>query len=184
MVMIGGQGRGVESPPERSENMETSEEQGTLFRVPPDPAAARKAAAHANALGAAAAAAAGAFTRETHRQDPPDPTEDRAGLHRAADYETSTAAALKEPGRRTSQRVRIGQEFYDHPAGLTDEEACDLAGVPWRSSPWKRTGELRDLGYLEDTGETRATTSGSAAKVWRMTAVGRAAWEVYVLTED
>lgn len=169
--------------------------QQKLFDVEPDPArvlsrdqaeAVRKAAA----IGAGAAAAVA-----RNRQDPPPPGREQAGKSRGEDYETSTAAALRAPGRRGSQRVRIGQAFYAAgDDGLTDEAAAIAAGIPPQSSPWKRCGELREFGYLQSlaslcdcddpVGVTRKTTMGSDAVVWVMDAAARAAWDAHLEEPD
>lgn len=102
---------------------------------------------------------------------------------RRAQPETSTISADASTWRRGSQRVRMLEAFRvadRRGDGLTDEEAATAAGIRAASSPWKRASELRDLGFLEDSGERRATTSGSPAVVWRMTGLGRRAWAARV----
>jgi hypothetical protein len=99
-----------------------------------------------------------------------------SGTFRSDDHATSVAAGLKNVGRRGGQRRRIAFAFlWAWPRGLTDEQACELAGCPLKSSPWKRCSELREWGYLEDTGDTRPTSTGSAAKIWKVSEAGRAA---------
>jgi hypothetical protein len=117
--------------------------------------------------------------------DPPvRPIDAASGTHRTPDHETSERAGLSDLGRRTSQRTAIARQFWRHPDGLTDEEAANAAIVAWRSAPWKRCTELRDGGWLEWTGELRPTSTGSPAKVWRMTAAGRVEADRLWGTED
>ena len=110
------------------------------------------------------------------------PSHDTVGDHREPDHHTSVAAAYANPGGRSSQRVALGWQFYWNSGGLTDEEAAELANLPLRSCPWKRCGELREPGrnYLEYTGIDRLSLSGRPAKVWRMSATGREAWEKWL----
>ena len=53
--------------------------------------------------------------------------------------------------------------------GLTDEEAAQLAVV---HHGWKRCADLRRLGFIEPTGDTRPTVAGVQAMVCRITAAG------------
>lgn len=94
---------------------------------------------------------------------------------RAEQPETSANAAGLSLGRRGSQRVRLAEAHAAHPGGLTDEEAATIAGIDPRSTPWRRCGELRDLGVLADTGRRRPTSLGADAVVWALTDLGRAA---------
>lgn len=122
---------------------------------------------------------------DTGRQDGiaalPDPTRNQLAHFNAGGHETSRLAAIYHYQRSGTQRRRIGQAFYDHPEGLTDEEAAGHAGIRPMSCPWKRCSELREDGFLEDTGTTRLTQQGSPAKVWRMTDAGRIYWRDNVL---
>lgn len=98
-----------------------------------------------------------------------------AGTFRTPDHHTSIGAALKDLGRRGGQRERIALAHFAHPAGLTDEEAANFAKLAPQSSPWKRCTELREWGYLVWAGIDRPTSTGTDAKVWRLTDDGLAA---------
>lgn len=80
---------------------------------------------------------------------------------------TSAAAAASLP-RMTDSHVLLLHAYWGAgPAGLTDEQAADRAGVPVRSCWWKRCGELRALGVIVETGETRAGGAGRQRIVCR-----------------
>lgn len=112
----------------------------------------------------------------------PDPAALFPAGHRTGDHATSVAAAHEDPGSRSSQRVRMGQCFRNAgDTGLTDEEAAVQAGISMRACFWKRCSELRAMGYLTPTGETRVSvTTGSGQQVWRMDAAARAAWDAFL----
>ncbi|MCX6934124.1 MAG: hypothetical protein NTZ29_15815 [Verrucomicrobia bacterium] len=82
---------------------------------------------------------------------------------RASDPATSRAAA-----RSLDTRTILGQlcaAYADAGAvGLTDEEAGARIGKP---GAWKRCSDLRRLGYIVATGETRTGSSGRKAIVCR-----------------
>lgn len=89
--------------------------------------------------------------------------------------------------RPPNQQMRLLAEY---PAagerGLTDEEAADAAKVPVRSNFWKRCGELRVAGLIEQqvvAGKpvVRKGTSGIDQMVCVITGPGRAMLEVYGL---
>jgi hypothetical protein len=93
------------------------------------------------------------------------------GQARRDDPHTSHAAAhAVHPG---SARYRLLVAHYDHPDGLTDEEAADLANLSMRSEYATRCSELSRSGFLEDTVATRRGESGLARIVRRITAAGR-----------
>lgn len=95
------------------------------------------------------------------------------GTHRVPDHHTSIAAGLKELGRKGTQRERLAICFYRAGQnGLTDEEAASAAKIAPQSSPWKRCTELRQMGFLVYADKDRKTTTGTDAKVWRMTGAG------------
>jgi hypothetical protein len=82
---------------------------------------------------------------------------------RASDPATSRAAA-----RRLDTRTILGQLCFAYAnagaVGLTDEEAGTRIGKP---GAWKRCSDLRRLGYIVATGETRTGSSGREAIVCR-----------------
>jgi hypothetical protein len=57
---------------------------------------------------------------------------------------------------------------------MTDEEAGKMAGLyEVHSCYWKRCGELRQLGLIEDTGTVRKSSCGCDVIVSRITKPGR-----------
>jgi hypothetical protein len=90
--------------------------------------------------------------------------------HRNTDPDTSREAAARQ--RVTDRRLALNLH-RQHPDGLTDFELADLMGRQ-QTSAGKRRGELRDLGYVEDSGQRRPAPSGAKAIVWRITEQGMA----------
>lgn len=81
---------------------------------------------------------------------------------------TSAAAAKAVTLRSGTQRVRVLASLADAAVdgmGLTDEEGQQLTGLHPNSYTARRL-ELVEAGYVEDTGDTRPTTSGQRAVVW------------------
>lgn len=101
---------------------------------------------------------------------------------RATDPDTSHAAAKEIKVKAGSQRAKLLSAFWwadsrDRYSGsLTDEQAMDLnrGGVSPTSEYAKRCSELREGGFIEPTGETRAGSAGPQRIVSRITAKGRA----------
>lgn len=58
--------------------------------------------------------------------------------------------------------------------GLTDDELAGVTGIDPPHSAATRRGEMTKAGYVEATGGHRPTSRGNPAKVWRLTADGRA----------
>lgn len=85
-----------------------------------------------------------------------------ASFVRPTDPATSKQAAESRDNRLRwgSQRHKLLVEFYvAGAAGLTDEEAGKASGLyQSRACFWKRCGELRDLGFIADTGVTRKSS--------------------------
>ena len=95
--------------------------------------------------------------------------------------------------KKTSQRDVILMAYHDHymsnllsfsdgsdgVQGMIDEEAGKA--TPWLNSNmfehrvcyWKRCSELRKLGFIEVTGETRLSSAGQPQQVCKITAEGR-----------
>lgn len=90
---------------------------------------------------------------------------------RASDPDTSRAAANKMPVLRGHDRKVVLASFYTYPEGLTDFELADIVGRQ-QTSAGKRRGELRDEGFIEDSGLRRYAPSGSKAIVWKITQAG------------
>jgi len=69
-------------------------------------------------------------------------------------------------------RAIVHKTLYAHPAGLTVDEACAIAGYP-RYSLQPRFTELRQKDVIRDTGKRRRNKSGANAIVWRATVLDR-----------
>lgn len=91
------------------------------------------------------------------------------GAARNTDPATSHQAATHV--NRDNDQALVLRIHAAHPDGLTDFELADLCNRA-QTSLGKRRGELRDAGYIEDTGGTRPAPSGAAATVWRITPQG------------
>lgn len=99
------------------------------------------------------------------------------GQARRSDPATShTAASLVRPG---SARARLLEAHYGHPAGMTDEEAAQAAGLSMSSEYATRCSELMRAGYLRDTNEARTGSSGMARVVREITPYGMAVYRGY-----
>ena len=98
-----------------------------------------------------------------------------ASFVRRSDPPTSKEAAASRDNRMRwgSQRHRLLEAFAER-ADMTDEEAGKATGLyALRACYWKRCGELRDLGLIEDTGLTRASDCGQEVIVSTITEKGR-----------
>ena len=109
------------------------------------------------------------------------PEPDPKTMARHADPNTSHQAALTVSKRAPSQQVQLLQTF-DGGRELTDEESGDLSGLSKKPKCcyWKRLSELRQGGYIEDTGRTKASSVGEQQRVCRITCKGAAflaAWK-------
>ena len=68
----------------------------------------------------------------------------RPGRHRRDDWVTSITGASSVAYRAGSQKAKLLAAYEAaYPAGLTDDEAAEAAGLDVRSCYWKRCGELR-----------------------------------------
>ena len=91
-------------------------------------------------------------------------------LFRSTDPQGSANGAKHIRPRAGSQAMRILAVYLAHTVyGLTDEEAAQLAVV---HHGWKRCADLRRLGFIEPTGDTRPTVAGVQAMVCRITPAG------------
>lgn len=100
-----------------------------------------------------------------------------ASFVRHTDPPTSQEAAASRDNRLRwgSQRHKLLAAFADAP-DMTDEEAGKVTGLySSRACYWKRCGELRDLGLIEDTGQTRTSECGHKVIVSAITQRGLAA---------
>lgn len=91
----------------------------------------------------------------------------------------ATLKLVRPDGRTSGGRkvVRYGKQHKPvvralAPGGLTDEELA-IRGNLTPSHARGRRSELVRLGFVEDTGTTRKTTTGRNAAVWRLTTAGR-----------
>lgn len=82
---------------------------------------------------------------------------------RNTDPTTSKASARSLETREHLKRLSATYQKAGH-YGLTDEQACELAGI---AHGWKRCSDLRRLGFIVATGETRTGKSGRAQMVCR-----------------
>lgn len=105
---------------------------------------------------------------------------------RKTDPETSKRSASDSENliRWGTHRTRLLETYYQAdptapPLQLTDEESAVMARLtpPSSSSPWKRSSELRDSGFIEDTGERRRSSYGAEVMVCQITESGKSAYE-------
>jgi hypothetical protein len=85
---------------------------------------------------------------------------DPVSSHRGADHIASKAK---------TQRGVLLDVYRAYPQGLTDEEACQKAGI---EGGWKRCSELRTLGLIGVMGK-REASSGVEVRVCSLTEFGR-----------
>ncbi len=86
--------------------------------------------------------------------------------------DTSAAAYAGIMDAAGHLRAIVHQALYAHPAGLTVDEVCALAGYP-RYSLQPRFSEMLKKGIIRDTGLRRRNVSGAKAIVWRATVLDR-----------
>jgi hypothetical protein len=96
-------------------------------------------------------------------------------LFRSADPITSVLGAGEVKPRRRSQAMLLLAEYLQ--GGMTDEEAGMASGLALKPKCcyWKRCSELRAMGLIIPTGETRLSTAGSAMQVCEITEEGEKA---------
>jgi len=90
---------------------------------------------------------------------------------RHTDPDTSHEAAKAWPKERARDRRAVLLLHAKRPNGLTDFELAEIMGRQ-QTSVGKRRGELRDAGFIYDTGFRRPAPSGSPAIVWAITTAG------------
>lgn len=95
---------------------------------------------------------------------------------RQMDHMTSINAARRTYPLTASHRATALRVHYENPGGLTDFELAAITGVT-QPSIGKRRLELQHKGYIEETELTRPSPSNSPARVWRITAAGKRAYE-------
>ena len=94
--------------------------------------------------------------------------------YRTNDPPTSVLAGKRVIVKAGTHRALILATYVGKQDGLTDEEAGELSGLrAFRSCCyWKRCGELRSAGYLEDTHTTRISEAGEQQRVCVITPLG------------
>lgn len=91
-------------------------------------------------------------------------------LFRSTDPQGSINGAKHITLRRGSQAMRLLAIYAENRImGCTDEQASSQAGI---LHGWKRCSDLRRLGFIEDAGIMRETSSGVNAMVCRITQAG------------
>jgi hypothetical protein len=96
-------------------------------------------------------------------------------LFRKEDPITSVLGAGEVKPRRRSQAMLLLAEYLQ--GGMTDEEAGMASGLALKPKCcyWKRCSELRAMGLIIPTGETRLSSAGSAMQVCEITEEGEKA---------
>src|SRR5262245_11732464 len=109
-----------------------------------------------------------------------DAGRDTPGMaQRQGQGETSALAAKRIAPDTGKLRLRVLRTIY-YSGGCTDEEGISRTDLP-ASTYRPRRVELHkgwrdvDGGYIEDSGERKATVAGRAAIIWRVTAKWREA---------
>lgn len=91
-------------------------------------------------------------------------------LFRSTDPTTSAEGARHIRPKAGSQAMRLLRVYAGAPIyGFTDEEAGSQTDIV---HGWKRCADLRRLGLIEPTGDTRPTVAGVQARVCRITQAG------------
>jgi hypothetical protein len=94
-------------------------------------------------------------------------------MSRRSDPSTSKRAAQKAKYRTGTHKDLLLRAYGRNPAGLTDEEAGDEAGMPYHAAAWKRCADLRNDGMIAPLdGVERPGRSGSAMRVCALTDLG------------
>jgi hypothetical protein len=96
-------------------------------------------------------------------------------LFRKEDPITSVLGAGDVKPRKRSQAMLLLAEYLH--GGMTDEEAGMASGLALKPKCcyWKRCSELRAMGLIIPTGETRLSSAGSAMQVCEITQEGKEA---------
>jgi hypothetical protein len=96
-------------------------------------------------------------------------------LFRKEDPITSVLGAGDVKPRKRSQAMLLLAEYLQ--GGMTDEEAGMASGLALKPKCcyWKRCSELRAMGLIIPTGETRLSSAGSAMQVCEITEEGETA---------
>jgi len=98
------------------------------------------------------------------------------GFARRDDPDTSKKAASKNNRLRWNSQKRLLLSAFSECEDMTADEAGRATGlIGTRANYWKRCSELRELGYIRDTGETRLSECNEPQIVSRVTLLGLAA---------
>lgn len=94
---------------------------------------------------------------------------------RRTDPKTSVDAASVIKAKSTTARVKLLEAFANHDVdgGITDEEACVIAGLSEKSEYATRCSELRTAGLIAFTGCTWPGRSGAHRAASAITSLGR-----------
>lgn len=95
---------------------------------------------------------------------------------RVSDPTTSHEAASVASIGSGSSRFALARAFYENPAGLTADEAVDIAALGNLRNPWRRVYDLSGMGIIHATGTTRTTSAGAEGQVYVMAETARAEW--------
>ena len=113
-------------------------------------------------------------SRTANSESLPDPGADAMGARHAGGGDTETAAALAVIPRSGTQRRKVLEALAASADGLTDDELAERTGLFLYSAAPRRV-ELRDGGWVLDSGRRRPTGRDAAAVVWVVSAAGREA---------
>lgn len=94
-----------------------------------------------------------------------------SAIARDSDPITSHKGSDHIAPKRGTLRALLLDVYRAYPDGLTDEEACDRAGI---TGGWKRCSELRNLGLIAPNG-TRLSSAGVEVRVCAITEWARGA---------
>lgn len=108
--------------------------------------------------------------------------EDRPAPHHADAGDTERQAAALVRPRAGTLRAGVLTWLLRRPAGLTAGELAELLHA-YLYSVAPRCTELRDDGWLEDSGARRPTPRGASAIVWRLSEAGAAELHLAQLLE-
>jgi hypothetical protein len=96
---------------------------------------------------------------------------------RRNDPPTSKEAAASKSNRLRwdGQKRKLLSAFAEHEDMNADEAGRATGLIGTRANYWKRCSELRERGFIEDTGATRPSECGQMQIVSRITQLGLAA---------
>jgi len=89
------------------------------------------------------------------------------GFHSNGPETEQQAAMFVRPRTGTQREAVLNELIKAHPRGLTDDEIGELLPL-YVNTGAKRRNDLKNQGWVEDSGERRSTQTGSPAVVWRL----------------